>query len=223
MPRTIYCWRCNADMPMLTEDEWQIVNPMGFIAQVKQYREETGCTLSEAKERGLGYQSLAAYERITGFKETNPNALLHHRLSLYGAPCHACGKPLRTPVANYCAACGAARVATRSCAEAGTKAIAIEISRWVDDAQPGWVECKLVDAKGWVHLFVEKGPVVTAEPLGPESSYPRPGSIACEIEAELTDAAGRSLARVSTTRPWDVASSAGESTFVVLASQLVDW
>jgi hypothetical protein len=102
------------------------------------------------------------------------------------------------------------------------KAIAIEISHWVDDEQPGWVECKLVDAKGWVHRFVEKTPVVTAEPLGPQSEYPRPGWIACEVEAELADAAGRSLVRVGTTRPWDVASSASESTFVVLASQLVD-
>jgi hypothetical protein len=207
---------------MLTEEEWQIANPMSFIAQMKQYREETGCTLAEAHKQGLGYQSLAAYERITGIKETNPNTLLHHRLSLYGAPCHACGKPLRTPVANYCAACSAERVETKPSAGMGAKAIAIEISRWVDDAQPGWVECRLVDAKGWVHLFVEKSPVLTTEHLGPDSSYPRPGSIACEVEAELSDAAGRSLVRVGTNQPWGVASSAGESTFIVLASQLVD-
>ena len=109
MPRTIYCWRCDMNMPMLTEEEWQLVNATSFFEQMNRYREETGCSLAEAKQKGMGYQSLAAYERITGFKETNPNALHHHRLSLYGPPCHACGKPLRTPAAGSCAACGAER------------------------------------------------------------------------------------------------------------------
>lgn len=109
MSRTLYCWRCKIDVPMLTEDEWQIVRPIGYIEQIKRYREETGCTLAEARERGLGYQTLAAYERVTGYKETDPNAILHHRLSMYGPPCHACGKPLRTPIARYCAVCNAAR------------------------------------------------------------------------------------------------------------------
>jgi hypothetical protein len=36
---------------------------------------------------------LDEYERITGFRETNPNAVYHHRLSLYGSRCAACGKP----------------------------------------------------------------------------------------------------------------------------------
>jgi hypothetical protein len=29
---------------------------------------------------------LAEYERITGYKETNPDAIYHHRFSLYGLP-----------------------------------------------------------------------------------------------------------------------------------------
>ena len=94
---------------MLTEEEWQLVDLTGFIEQIKRYREETGCTLAEANQKGPGRQLLTAYERITGFKETDPNALFHHRLSMFGPPCHVCGKPLRTPVANYCAACGAKR------------------------------------------------------------------------------------------------------------------
>ena len=48
---------------------------------------------------------LAEYERITDFRETNINAVFHHRLSLYGPPCRFCGKPLRTPEAKFCGAC----------------------------------------------------------------------------------------------------------------------
>ncbi|MGZ2495612.1 hypothetical protein ACUXPM_001943 [Ralstonia sp. 151470066-2] len=29
MPRTIFCWRCNMDVPMLTEEEWALVKPEG--------------------------------------------------------------------------------------------------------------------------------------------------------------------------------------------------
>lgn len=48
-----------------------------------------------------------AHERVTGSRDST--AFVHHRLSNYGPPCVVCGKPLRTPKATYCAACGAAR------------------------------------------------------------------------------------------------------------------
>jgi hypothetical protein len=44
---------------------------------------------------------------MTGLRETNINAIWHHRIAEYGPPCGACGKPLRTPKARLCAACGA--------------------------------------------------------------------------------------------------------------------
>lgn len=50
---------------------------------------------------------LELYHELTGFEETNANAILHHRLALYGPACAHCGKPLRTPRARFCAACGA--------------------------------------------------------------------------------------------------------------------
>jgi len=112
MPRTIYCWRCNTDIPMLTEEEWSVVagGLVNAVAQIKRYRDENSCSLAEATANGYGKDALVAYEKITGFKETNANALFHHRLSIYGPPCHVCGKPLRTPNANYCAVCSAKRL-----------------------------------------------------------------------------------------------------------------
>jgi hypothetical protein len=46
------------------------------------------------------------YFDLTGFRETNQIAIIHHRISQYGEPCRQCGKPLRTPEAAFCAACG---------------------------------------------------------------------------------------------------------------------
>ena len=97
--------------------------------------------------------------------------------------------------------------------------VAIQIERFVDDHQPGFVECSLIDALGEVHLFVEKIPVVSTEDLWSDSVYPRPGNIACEVEYEWVDERGRQLAKISTERPWSVESTTGSRLFVVLASQ----
>jgi len=113
MPQTLFCWRCQMEIPMVTDEEWQRIAPYlrNATKQIKQYREEHGCSLAEANRYGFGNQALAVYQEITGFAETNSNALFHHRISGHGPPCQACGKPLRTPKAKLCAACGVARKA----------------------------------------------------------------------------------------------------------------
>jgi len=90
MPKTAYCWRCNAELPMLDEQDWAQVLPH----------------LHEAKDRARGQGALTRYFEITGVRETNVNAIWHHRLSQFGPPCPSCGKLLRTPRAKLCAACG---------------------------------------------------------------------------------------------------------------------
>lgn len=95
---------------MLTEKEWEIVGPLleNSIRRVKaSYRgrkEELSQAFSE-----MGKEACAAYEKLTGFHETNFNALWHHRLTLYGPECPACGHLLRTSKASFCAHCGRKR------------------------------------------------------------------------------------------------------------------
>jgi hypothetical protein len=99
------------ELPMLTEEDWPRVAPFltDCIEQIKRYREVNACSLAEAAANGFGREACEIFEEITGFRETNANAIFHHRLSLYGPPCHVCGKLLRTPQANYCVMCGAQR------------------------------------------------------------------------------------------------------------------
>lgn len=99
--------------------------------------------------------------------------------------------------------------------------VRVEIVRYLDDAQPGWIECALTDAAGRRWAFFEKVPVVTAEPLDAASAYPAAGVIACEVVWREIDAAGCGVAKVDTSRPFGVASTDGESRFVVPLESLV--
>ena len=98
--------------------------------------------------------------------------------------------------------------------------IAVEIVRFVDEHQPGFVECQFQDAHGQQHVVVEKVPVVTKENLWTNSRYPRPGTIACTLERAYQDHSGRSLVTVSTELPWHIESSTGQTKFELLSSQV---
>jgi hypothetical protein len=79
-------------MPMLDEDEYRTLQSA---------KDDTSIPLRERLRASV----LTKYEELTGYRETNPNAVWHHRLSLYGAPCKNCNKPLRSPRAKLCGAC----------------------------------------------------------------------------------------------------------------------
>jgi hypothetical protein len=102
------------------------------------------------------------------------------------------------------------------------RCLVVEIVRFADEHQPGWVECEFVDANGRKHTVVEKVPIIASEEdLGPRSAYPQPGVIRCEVMRRWTDDQGRELARVSTEQPDWVETIEGASEFEVFASQLV--
>lgn len=71
----------------------------------KEFRQEHGLPLKGLDTTIRFKPALDAYERLTGFKETNPNALWHHRIALYGPACSKCGRPGRTPQSSQCFDC----------------------------------------------------------------------------------------------------------------------
>ena len=111
MTKTLWCWRCKMDIPMLEDDEFEQV----LAARKSGERRSVFHRLWQRREdiRGRFGQEkmLRAYNDITGFDETNPNAVYHHVVSAYGPPCEACGKVLRTPTASGCLECGEKRPA----------------------------------------------------------------------------------------------------------------
>ena len=101
------------EVPMLNKEEFQLCQ--------KAKKEGKKIVEEEIKKRGLEcYEWLGEFQKsqepfryfidmyrvITGFPETNPNAIWHHTIDEYGEDCPSCKKPLRTKKARYCAACG---------------------------------------------------------------------------------------------------------------------
>lgn len=98
--------------------------------------------------------------------------------------------------------------------------ISIEITRYVVDDSPGWVDCRLVDIDGREHLFHEKIPVVTAASVWSDTEFPQPGVIAGVVVERRVRSDGREALVVDTKQPWDVQSLAGGTQFEVGPEQL---
>jgi len=92
---------------MLDENEYAEISRLYSegIKATKEFRQRWNVPLEEANSEEHFRPVRERYREITGYNETNHNAIMHHRLSLYGPPCKQCGKPLRTPKAKLCGAC----------------------------------------------------------------------------------------------------------------------
>jgi len=84
------------EVPMLDDKEYAIAS--------KLYSKGFKVLKKDRQERFK--ELLDYYNGLTGFGETEPNAIMHHSLQLIGPDCERCGKPYRTPKATLCAACG---------------------------------------------------------------------------------------------------------------------
>src|SRR5438270_9634916 len=73
----------------------------------------------------------------------------------------------------------------------------LNIIRFVDEHQPGFVECSFTDAGGTVHTIIDKVPIFSAANLWSNSTYPQPGVARCEILKQSRDSQGRKVALVT--------------------------
>jgi len=96
---------------MLDEEEFAIVGKLYSegMSATKEFRLKHNLPLDECPINERFRPVREAYERMTGMVELSHNAIMHHSISIYGPPCEHCRKPLRTPRASFCAACGQAR------------------------------------------------------------------------------------------------------------------
>jgi hypothetical protein len=98
--------------------------------------------------------------------------------------------------------------------------VSVQITRYVDNHFPGFVEFVLVDVLGVAHTFVEKVPYVSAESLSAASTYPCNGEIECEVCREWKDKAGHAFSILRIDSPWGLGSTSGETEITVSSSQL---
>jgi hypothetical protein len=85
------------------------------------------------------------------------------------------------------------------------------------------VECRLIDALGREHVFVEKVPIVTEADLSESGSYPQSGVIACVLLGSNESDEGHQLVHIDLQTPWGVQSLAGRSQLDVFPEQLVEF
>lgn len=88
------------NVPMLDEEEGKIASKL-LAEGFQEAKKDRKTPLNENFKKLLDY-----YNNLTGFEETNPNAIMHHFIDMYGPDCENCGKPYRTETATFCPKCG---------------------------------------------------------------------------------------------------------------------
>lgn len=73
-------------MPMLDEEEFSSISHLyrECVRATKELRQTTGSSLEDASIRDRFKPVRLLYEELTGMKDCHQNAVMHHRLALYG-------------------------------------------------------------------------------------------------------------------------------------------
>jgi hypothetical protein len=95
------------------------------------------------------------------------------------------------------------------------RSVRVTIAAFIDEYQPGIVECWLTDVHGRTWKFHEKAPIVSAKDLWTDSEYPQTGSTACRVLESKRDPTGRQILTIET-----IESVGGVAVFEVFAEQL---
>ena len=101
------------------------------------------------------------------------------------------------------------------------KVFKIKINQFIDDHQPGWVECSFFDALGKEHIARDKVPIFTVEHLDSNSKYPKEGLVGCEIMKTWKNKKKQTVYTVSSSI-WGVETIEGLTEFDLFAAQLTD-
>lgn len=100
--------------------------------------------------------------------------------------------------------------------------VKVQIVRFVEDHQPGFVECELCEADGGIQRFIDKIPMFTSRELWSDSEFPQPGWMRCKVSSRFVDREGLRVARISTVDPDRLESVDGRTDFVVPEANLME-
>jgi hypothetical protein len=103
--------------------------------------------------------------------------------------------------------------------------LVVQIVRWIDDHNPGFVACEFGDAWKRIHTLIDKVPLFTVEDLCASSLLPRPGGIRCTVLErwrELRAEEPGEFVRVYIGYPDNMETTEGLQEFVVQSSN-VTW
>ena len=92
----------------------------------------------------------------------------------------------------------------------------VQIVRFVDEHQPGFVECQFRDADGQMHSIIDKLPCFTSADLRSDSEYPQPGEVKCRALGLPV----HGVVTVTLAEPNAVEATDGRSEFVVSEGDL---
>jgi hypothetical protein len=81
-----------------------------------------------------------------------------------------------------------------------------KVTKFIDESNPGFVECQFVGVNGLIQIFNDKVPIFTTKMLDKNSNYPVDGIVGCEI-IETKNINGKNIVKINTELPWGIEST----------------